>query len=263
MKSVYLNNLYKFKKDKHKFAAITAYDYSFAKIFSEHGIKILLVGDSLGMTIQGELNTLKVTIKEMSYHTRCVRKGAPDAFIIADMPFMSYATLDKAYKNAAKLIQAGANMIKVEGDNWLYDTIKMLTDRSVPVCGHLGLTPQYINILNGYKVQGKNNTDANKIIKSAISLENAGIKLLVLECIPVSLATIITKKLSIPTIGIGAGNKTDGQILVMQDAFGLTYNPPKFSKNFLKQAGNLPNAIHMYIEEVKNSIFPDKIHSFI
>lgn len=262
MKPITLAYLSQFKKEKRKFATITAYDSSFAQLFAEQGIQVMLVGDSLGMTLQGESSTLPVTIEHIAYHTRCVRKGAPDAFIIADMPFMSYSSPELACQNAAILMQAGANMVKVEGGSWLCDTVKMLSERSVPVCGHLGLTPQAVNVLGGYKVQGRDEVTANQLIKDAIALENSGIQLLVLECIPSALASLITEELLLPVIGIGAGNGTDGQILVMHDALGITPKAPTFAKNFLAEAGNIPDAIRLYIEQVENGSYPDAEHSF-
>nr|WP_314263312.1 3-methyl-2-oxobutanoate hydroxymethyltransferase [uncultured Moellerella sp.] len=262
MKPITLANLSQFKKEKRKFATMTAYDSSFAHLFFEHGIQVMLVGDSLGMTIQGESSTLPVTVEQIVYHTRCVRKGAPDAFIISDMPFMSYATPEQACQNAALLMQAGANMVKIEGGSWLCDTVKMLCERSVPVCGHLGLTPQAVNVLGGYKIQGRDEVTANQLIKDAIALENSGIQLLVLECVPTSLANHVTEELLLPIIGIGAGNGTDGQILVMHDALGITPKAPKFAKNFLAEAGNIPDAIKSYIEQVENGTYPDAAHSF-
>ncbi|MGG4606876.1 3-methyl-2-oxobutanoate hydroxymethyltransferase [Providencia sp. Me31A] len=262
MKPISLADLCQLKKDQRKFATMTAYDASFAQLFYEQGIQIMLVGDSLGMTIQGESSTLPVTVEQVAYHTRCVRKGAPNAFIIADMPFMSYATPEDACANAAILMQAGANMVKIEGGSWLCDTVRILGERSVPVCGHLGLTPQAVNVLGGYKVQGRDEVTANQLLKDAIALENAGMQLLVLECVPTSLASHVTEELLLPVIGIGAGNGTDGQILVMHDALGITARPPKFAKNFLAQAGNLNDAIRMYIQEVEDGIYPSEAHSF-
>ncbi|HHR5808230.1 TPA: 3-methyl-2-oxobutanoate hydroxymethyltransferase [Providencia alcalifaciens] len=262
MKPISLADLCQYKKEKHKFATITAYDASFAQLFAEQGIQVILVGDSLGMTIQGESSTLPVTVEQIAYHTRCVRKGAPNTFIIADMPFMSYATPEQACTNAAILMQAGANMVKIEGGSWLCDTVKMLCERSVPVCGHLGLTPQAVNVLRGYKVQGRDEVTANQLIKDAIALENAGIQLLVLECVPTSLANQVTEELLLPVIGIGAGKGTDGQILVMHDALGITAKPPKFAKNFLAEAGNISDAIRLYIQEVEQEIYPSDAHSF-
>ncbi|NHB94207.1 3-methyl-2-oxobutanoate hydroxymethyltransferase [Photorhabdus cinerea] len=262
MKPMTMTDLNQLKKEKRKFATITAYDASFARLFAEQGIDVMLVGDSLGMTLQGADTTIPVTVEDIVYHTRCVRTGAPYAFLIADMPFMSYATPEQSCENAAKLMRAGANMVKVEGGNWLFDTIKMLTERSVPVCAHLGLTPQSVHILGGYKVQGRDEISANQLIKDAIILEKAGTQLLVLECVPVELAKRITDKLQIPVIGIGAGNMTDGQVLVMHDALGITASPPKFAKNFLEKAGNIRDAIRLYKEQVENGTYPGKEHSF-
>ncbi|EYU13306.1 3-methyl-2-oxobutanoate hydroxymethyltransferase [Photorhabdus aegyptia] len=262
MKPITMTDLNQLKNEKRKFATITAYDASFAHLFAEQGIDVMLVGDSLGMTVQGADTTIPVTVEDTVYHTRCVRAGAPYTFIIADMPFMSYATPEQSCENAAKLMRAGANMVKLEGGSWLYDTISMLTERSVPVCAHLGLTPQSVHILGGYRVQGRDEESANQLIKDAITLEKAGIQLLVLECVPVDLAKRITDALQIPVIGIGAGNVTDGQILVMHDVLGITVSPPKFVKNFLEEAGNIPDAIRLYKEQVESGAYPGKEHSF-
>ncbi|PQQ23370.1 3-methyl-2-oxobutanoate hydroxymethyltransferase [Photorhabdus hindustanensis] len=262
MKPITMTDLNQLKNEKRKFATITAYDASFAHLFAEQGIDVMLVGDSLGMTVQGADTTIPVTVEDTVYHTRCVRAGAPYTFIIADMPFMSYATPEQSCENAAKLMRAGANMVKLEGGSWLYDTISILTERSVPVCAHLGLTPQSVHILGGYRVQGRDEESANQLIKDAITLEKAGIQLLVLECVPVDLAKLITDELQIPVIGIGAGNVTDGQILVMHDVLGITVSPPKFVKNFLEEAGNIPDAIRLYKEQVESGAYPGKEHSF-
>ncbi|CDL82073.1 3-methyl-2-oxobutanoate hydroxymethyltransferase [Xenorhabdus szentirmaii] len=262
MKPTTLANLSQLKKEKRKFATITAYDASFAHLFAEQGINVILIGDSLGMTVQGHDSTLPVTVEDISYHTRSVRTGAPLAFLVADMPFMSYATPEQSFENAAALMRAGANMVKIEGGDWLCDTVKMLTERAVPVCGHLGLTPQSVNVLGGYKVQGRSDDAAQKLLNDAIALEKAGMQLLVLECIPVELAKRVTDALEIPVIGIGAGNMTDGQILVMHDALGITAKPPKFAKDFLKETGNIRDAIRLYIEQVESGAYPDQAHSF-
>ncbi|ANZ22427.1 3-methyl-2-oxobutanoate hydroxymethyltransferase [Buchnera aphidicola (Diuraphis noxia)] len=263
MENITISKLTSWKKNKKKIAAITAYDFSFAKLFSNQGIPVILVGDSLGMTIQGHNSTLPVTVKDIKYHTQSVRKGAPNVFLLSDLPFMSYFTSTQAIQNAAKIIQSGANMIKVEGGKWLITIIKELSERSILVCGHLGLTPQSFNFLSGYKVQGKNEKDANKLIEEAFLLEEAGIRMLVLECIPALLAKQITENLSIPVIGIGAGNSTDGQILVMHDLLGITDGKiPKFSKNFLAENGSIQNAVQKYIKEVQTGLYPDKIYSF-
>lgn len=262
-----ISHINNWKKEKYKFAAITAYDAAFANLFSRQGIKVILVGDSLGMTIQGRRSTLNVSVKDMIYHTKCVRRGAPKCFIISDMPFMSYANLELAFKNSMLLIQSGANMVKIEGGNeWNLEITQSLTERFIPVCGHIGLTPQSINILGRYKVQGRDEYNAKKILLQAQKLEKSGIKLLILECIPEGLAKKITNLLKIPVIGIGAGIFTDGQIMVMHDILGITHpkNMPSFSKNFLntKENNSIDKAILQYIKDVEMRKFPDKEHTF-
>ena len=256
-------NLLKMKQQGDKFSTITAYDASFAKLFDQAGIHAILIGDSLGMVLQGEDSTLPVTIEDMAYHTRSVKRGVEESLIIADMPFMSYANQEQALKNAALLMQAGASMVKMEGGAWLNQTISALVERGIPVCAHLGLTPQSVNIFGGFKVQGREDDKAEQMIADAKALEAAGAQLLVLECIPASLATAITKALTIPTIGIGAGKETDGQILVMHDALGIACNyMPKFSRNFLKDTGDIKKAIELYISEVSQGNFPADEHTF-
>lgn len=263
MKKLTISGLQKMKQEQTKIAALTAYDASFAKLFDEQGIDVILIGDSLGMVLQGANDTLSVTTQEIIYHTKCVRAGAHRAFVIADMPFMSYPTQETTYKNAASLMRAGASMVKLEGGEWLKDTISALVERSVPVCGHLGLTPQSVHVLGGFKVQGRNDDQAEKLLNSAIALEKAGIQLLVLECVPTPLAKQVSETLSIPVIGIGAGPETDGQILVMHDMFGISANyMPKFSKNYLRDVGNIQESVKCYIDDVKNKVFPGPEHSF-
>ncbi|MGT3178384.1 3-methyl-2-oxobutanoate hydroxymethyltransferase [Yersinia enterocolitica] len=264
MKATTMSHLRQWKLEKRKFATLTAYDASFAQLFAEQGIEVLLVGDSLGMTLQGFDSTLPVTTADVAYHTRAVRRGAPHCLLLADMPFMSYATPEQTFANAAELMRAGANMVKLEGGSWLCDTVRMLAERAVPVCGHLGLTPQSVNIFGGYKVQGREEVAANQLLKDAQALENAGAQLLILECVPVELAQRVTEALAIPVIGIGAGNVTDGQILVMHDALGITGgHTPKFSKNFLAQsAGDIRAAIKLYIQEVESGAYPAEEHTF-
>ncbi len=247
----------KMKRKGEKIATITAYDASFAKLFDSAGIDAMLIGDSLGMVLQGHDDTLPVTIEQIAYHTRCVAAGAENALIIADMPFMSYATTEQTYANAAQLMQAGANMVKLEGGQWLIETIAGLTKRGIPVCAHLGLTPQSVNVFGGFKIQGRSQEKADEMVEHAKMLEAAGAQLLVLECIPVDLAKRITDALSIPTIGIGAGGHTDGQILVMHDLIGISAGYiPKFSKNYLAATGNIVEAITLYIDEVRQGTFP-------
>ncbi|MGB2079049.1 MAG: 3-methyl-2-oxobutanoate hydroxymethyltransferase [Vibrio sp.] len=263
MKKVTINDLIKWKKAGEKFATSTAYDASFAQLFEQQEMPLLLVGDSLGMVLQGHNDTLPVTTDDIAYHTRAVRAGSPNCLLLADMPFMSYANPQQACENAAKLMQAGANMVKIEGGDWLVETVKTLTERSVPVCAHLGLTPQSVNIFGGYKIQGRHSDAADQMVKDALSLQNAGAQLLVLECVPAALAKRITEALHIPVIGIGAGNATDGQILVMHDMFGISANyMPKFSKNFLTEAGSMQQAISQYIQDVKLGVFPGPEHTF-
>ncbi|HCG7193905.1 3-methyl-2-oxobutanoate hydroxymethyltransferase [Vibrio parahaemolyticus] len=262
MKKMTINDLIKWKQEGRKFATSTAYDASFAQLFESQEMPVLLVGDSLGMVLQGENDTLPVTVDDIVYHTRCVRAGSPNCLLMADMPFMSYATPEQACVNAAKLMRAGANMVKIEGGDWLVDTVKMLTERAVPVCAHLGLTPQSVNIFGGYKIQGRDQEKADRMVKDALALQEAGAQIVLLECVPAELAERITKVLDVPVIGIGAGNVTDGQILVMHDMFGISANyMPKFSKNFLAETGDMRKAVAKYIEDVANGVFPDDAHT--
>ncbi|EGQ8301295.1 3-methyl-2-oxobutanoate hydroxymethyltransferase [Vibrio parahaemolyticus] len=262
MKKMTINDLIKWKQEGRKFATSTAYDASFAQLFESQEVPVLLVGDSLGMVLQGENDTLPVTVDDIVYHTRCVRAGSPNCLLMADMPFMSYATPEQACENAAKLMRAGANMVKIEGGDWLVDTVKMLTERAVPVCAHLGLTPQSVNIFGGYKIQGRDQEKADRMVKDALALQEAGAQIVLLECVPAELAERITKVLDVPVIGIGAGNVTDGQILVMHDMFGISANyMPKFSKNFLAETGDMRKAVAKYIEDVANGVFPDDAHT--
>lgn len=263
MKPVTMSQLRQWKQAQRKFATITAYDFSFARLFAEAGIGVMLIGDSLGMTLQGHDSTLPVTVEDIVYHTRSVRRGAPHCLLLADLPFMAYATPEQAFAHSAAVMRAGANMVKIEGGSWLIETVKMLTERAVPVCGHLGLTPQSVNIFGGYKVQGRDEAAAQILFDDAVALEAAGVQLLVLECIPVALAKRITEVLAIPVIGIGAGNVTDGQILVMHDAFGITGGHiPKFAKNFLAQTGDIRAAVRQYATEVESGSYPGDEHSF-
>lgn len=255
--------LLKFKQEGKKFTALTAYDASFAAAFDSEGIDVLLVGDSMGMVLQGHDDTLPVSVEDIAYHTRCVRRGIKRALLIADMPFMSYATPEQAMTNATTLMQAGANMVKVEGGHWLLETVTKLTERGIPVCAHLGLTPQSVHVFGGFKVQGRDASNAQRILDEAKALQAAGAQLLVLECIPVALAKTITEALTIPVIGIGAGADTDGQILVMHDVLGISSGYiPRFSKNYLAQTGEIRSAIRAYIDEVANGTFPSSEHTF-
>jgi 3-methyl-2-oxobutanoate hydroxymethyltransferase len=263
MVKITTSTLLKMKKNGKKISTITAYDASFAKLFDQAGIHAILVGDSLGMVLQGQDDTLPVSINDMVYHTQCVKRGVENTLIIGDMPFMSYATIEQALTNAAKLMQAGASMVKMEGGAWLTDTIKSLVERGIPVCAHLGLTPQSVNVFGGFKVQGREAAQAAQMIKDAQVLEVAGAQLLVLECIPAGLGKAISEAITIPTIGIGAGKDTDGQILVMHDALGISCSyMPKFSRDFIKETGDIKKAIELYINEVSNGNFPGEDHIF-
>lgn len=263
MKKITINDLMKWKQEGRKFASVTAYDASFAQLFEQQEMPVLLVGDSLGMVLQGKPDTLPVSVDDIAYHTRCVRAGSPNALLMADMPFMSYSTPEQACENAATLMRAGANMVKLEGGAWLADTVTMLTQRAVPVCAHLGLTPQSVNIFGGYKVQGRDSDHAEQMVKDAILLKNAGAQIILLECVPASLAERITKAVEVPVIGIGAGNATDGQILVMHDMFGISANYiPRFSKNYLAETGEMRAAVTQYLEDVAAGTFPGPEHTF-
>ncbi|WP_413283783.1 3-methyl-2-oxobutanoate hydroxymethyltransferase [Vibrio sp. MA40-2] len=262
MKKITINDLMTWKQQGKKFASSTAYDASFAQLFEQQEMPVLLVGDSLGMVLQGNNSTLPVTVEDMTYHTRSVRAGSPNSLLMTDMPFMSYATPEQAGQNAALLLQAGANMVKLEGGDWLVDTVKFLTDRAIPVCAHLGLTPQSVNIFGGYKVQGREEQKADQILKDALAMEAAGAQIILLECVPAALAKKITEAVNVPVIGIGAGSDTDGQILVMHDMFGISANyMPKFSKNFLAETGDMREAVSLYIAEVQATTFPGPNHT--
>ncbi|MGB0496635.1 MAG: 3-methyl-2-oxobutanoate hydroxymethyltransferase [Kangiellaceae bacterium] len=265
MKKQTIHDIQALKDSKEPIAVLTVYDSSFSKLLSENGIDILLVGDSLGMVMQGHQSTIPVTMKDMIYHTNCVAKTNQSSLIISDFSYMSYATEKHTLKNASKLMQAGANMVKLEGGEWLVPSIARLTERGIPVCAHLGLTPQSIDALGGFKVQARDDESANKLLNDALAVEKAGAKILVLECVPKDIAEKITNQLKIPTIGIGAGNKTDGQVLVLQDMLGLnTEFKPKFVRNFFddEKVGNITAAIKSYVTCVKNRTFPNDEQSF-
>ena len=263
MSKITTTNLLKMKQEGQRITAITAYDATFAKLFDDEGAHVLLIGDSLGMVLQGGQDTLGVSMDEMVYHTRCVVRGTTNALVVTDMPFMSYATPEQTYQNAARLMAAGARMVKMEGGDWLCDSIRHLTRNGVPVCGHLGLTPQSVHVFGGFKVQGRDEFQAQEIYRQALELQAAGIQLLVLECVPSALAERISKALRIPVIGIGAGPATDGQILVMHDAFGVTSGyVPKFTKNFLAETGDVRAAVRLYVQQVSEGSFPGPEHCF-
>ncbi|CEO06377.1 3-methyl-2-oxobutanoate hydroxymethyltransferase [Paraclostridium sordellii] len=253
------------KKNKQKLTMLTAYDYSTAKLIDSCGINGILVGDSLGMVCLGYEDTLSVTMEDMIHHTKAVAKGAKNSLIIADMPFMSYQTsvYDAVY-NAGRLIKEGrAQAIKLEGGVEVFEQIQAVVKASIPVMGHIGLTPQSVNAFGGFKVQGKDEVAAKKLIEDAIAVEKAGAFSVVLEGVPSKLAKIVTEKLSIPTIGIGAGVDCDGQILVYQDMLGMFNDfTPKFVKKYESLGDKMKSAFEKYIDEVENGYFPSQNHSF-
>lgn len=261
-KALSILDLFAMKQAGEKISCLTAYDASFSQLIDQAGVDVMLVGDSLGMVIQGKKTTVPVSIEEMMYHTQAVVGARKRAFVVADLPFLSYVNAEMAIGNAAKLMQsAGAQMVKLEGAHT--ETIKFMVDFGVPVCGHLGLLPQSINQLGAYKVQGKSTQDAEKIYADAKKIEQAGASLLVLECIPADLASEIAKSLTIPVIGIGAGIDCDGQVLVLYDMLGISIGKrPKFSKNFMQGEADIYSAIYQFHQSVKQSTFPELKHSF-
>ncbi len=257
-----INHLRKKMRDQEKIVCLTCYDAGFARIIDRLGIDVILVGDSLGMVVQGHESTLMVTIEQMVYHTRCVARVSQSAFIIADMPFASYNHPQQALETAVNLIQGGAHMVKLEGGTHLEAVIQYLAKAGIPVCAHLGLLPQSIYKIGAYRVQGKNPLDAKQIREDALCLEQAGADILILECVPRTLATEITETLKIPVIGIGAGMDCDGQILVLYDILGITTPMPKFAYNFLQDHNSIEQAIQQYAYAVKTKRFPSLEYSF-
>ncbi|MFT6408025.1 MAG: 3-methyl-2-oxobutanoate hydroxymethyltransferase [Arenicella sp.] len=261
--SVTVTTLKKMKDAGDKITWLTAYDYSFSNLLDSAGIDAILVGDSLGMVMQGHETPVPVTMVDSIYHTRCVARGAPNAMIVGDLPFGSYQlSKEQAYENAVRLMQAGAHTIKLEGGELQVETIKFLVDRGIAVCAHIGLTPQSVHQLGGFKIQGRG-AASKQLLEDAIGVEQAGAFGVVLEAIPQSLAADITQRLSIPTIGIGAGPKCDGQVLVLQDMLGIyPKKSPKFSKNYMPGAETILGAVENYVGEVKRGEFPTQEHSF-
>ena len=247
-----------------KIATLTCYDASFATLCEQAGVDVLLVGDSLGMVLKGESSTLAVTMHDMQYHTRCVAQGAKSAYIVADLPFGSYQqNPEQALRNAARLMAAGAHMVKLEGGAVMADTVRFLTARGIPVCGHLGLTPQSVHQLGGYRVQGKSAEEAARLLQDARLLEQAGASLLVLELVPAALAQEITAAISTLTIGIGAGPHCTGQVLVLHDMLGIyPGKSPRFVRNFMHGAQSVQQALEHYVAAVKDGTFPATEHCY-
>ena len=263
---VSLNTLSTRKRKGEKFACLTAYDALFSELISSSGIEVMLVGDSLGMVLQGHDSTLPVTLDDMVYHMNCVRRGNRGSLIMADLPFMSYASSSQSLESAADLMRSGAHIVKLEGGAWLSESTRLLYERGIPVCAHMGLTPQSINRFGGFRVQGRDPKQASNMLDEALILEDSGASILLLECVPSSLGQTISERLEIPVIGIGAGPHTDGQIMVMHDMLGITpvsIKTPKFVKNFLPESNNgIRGAFEAYAEAVRNGSFPGPEHCF-
>ena len=262
MGKITISTLDKMKAANEKFVCITAYDATFSRLISDTGAEIILVGDSLGMVLQGHDSTIPVTIADMAYHTESVCRANPRSLVIADMPFMSYTTTEQAMENATHLMQAGAHMVKMEGGAWLSDTISSLVERGIPVCAHLGLTPQSVNAFGGFKVQGRTPKEAKSIRAEAVEIQDAGASLLVLECIPSNLAADISKNLDMPVIGIGAGRETDGQVLVMHDLLGLSTHTPRFVQNFMAGQSSVAGGLQAFVDAVKSGAYPAEEHTY-
>ena len=259
-----LTTLQKMAQEGSRIAMLTCYDASFAAVLEEAGVDSLLIGDSLGNVLQGHESTLPVTLRDMVYHTRCVARGSKRAFIVADMSFGSFqVSPEETLRNAAELMAAGAHMVKIEGGRPMLETIEFLTDRGIPVCGHLGLTPQSVHALGGYRVQGRGEDAGQQLLREAKQLEQAGAGMIVLEAIPAALAREVTAAITVPTIGIGAGVDCSGQVLVLHDMLDVyPGKKAKFVKNYMRPTGSIQGAVELYVKEVKARSFPGPEHSF-
>ena len=259
-----LSTLQKMAQEGSKIAMLTCCDASFAAVLEEAGVDSLLIGDSLGNVLQGHESTLPVTLRDVVYHTQCVARGSKRAFIIGDMPFATFQVSPQdTLRNAAEIMAAGAHMVKIEGGRPMLETMEFLTERGIPVCGHLGLTPQSVHQIGGYKVQGKGETAAQQLLREAKQLEKAGAGMIVLEAIPAPLAAEVTQAIQVPTIGIGAGVDCSGQVLVLYDMLDVyPGRKAKFVKNFLRLAGSVQGAVELYVKEVRAGTFPGIEHSF-
>ena len=262
-KAVTIHTLATLRAAREKITMLTCYDASFASLMDRCGVEILLIGDSLGMVCNGHNSTLPVTVAELAYHTAAVARGAKSAMIMADLPFGAYGTPETAYANAVILMQAGAHMIKIEGGAWLADTVKFLTERGIPICAHIGLTPQSVHQLGGYKVQGKSTESATELKNDALALQNAGAAIVLMEAMPSQLGKEVTDMLTIPTIGIGAGPDCSGQVLVMHDMLGVfPGRKARFVRNFMEGAASIDDAVTGYVNAVKDGSFPALEHCF-
>ena len=259
-----LSTLQKMAQEGSRIAMLTCYDASFAAVLEEAGVDSLLIGDSLGNVLQGHESTLPVTLRDIVYHTECVARGSKRAFIVGDMPFGSFqVSPEETLRNAAQIMAAGAHMVKIEGGRPMLETIEFLTDRGIPVCGHLGLTPQSVHQIGGYKVQGKGETESQRLLRESKQLEQSGAGMIVLEAIPAVLARDVTAALTIPTIGIGAGVDCSGQVLVLHDMLDVyPGKKAKFVKDYMRPTGSIQGAVELYVKEVKARTFPGPEHSF-
>lgn len=258
-----INTLRDMKANREKIAMLTCYDASFAALMNRAGVEVLLIGDSLGMAVQGKSSTLPVTLDEMCYHTEAVARGNSRAMIVADLPFGSYQqSKEQAFESSVKLMRAGAHMVKLEGGAMMAETTRFLQERAIPVCAHIGLTPQYVNVFGGYKVQGRG-AAADVIMNDALAHDDAGAAMILMECVPSELGKGITQTVSCPTIGIGAGVECDGQVLVMHDMLGVFHGKTaKFVKNFMNEQNSIQAAIENYVSEVKSKTFPSLEYTF-
>jgi 3-methyl-2-oxobutanoate hydroxymethyltransferase len=262
-KAVTQQTLQTMRDNGEKISMLTCYDASFAALMERCGVDTVLIGDSLGMVCQGHTSTLPVTIDDIAYHTASVVRGNRNMLVVADMPFGTYPTPLVAFEQAAKLIRAGAHMVKLEGGAWLAETIRFLTERAIPVCAHLGLTPQSVHQMGGYKVQGKTIEGAELLLADALAVEAAGASLVVLEAIPAALGASVSAQLRVPTIGIGAGPDCSGQVLVMHDMLGVfPGRKARFVRNFMEDASSVEEAVRAYVEAVKTQRFPATEHCF-
>ncbi len=258
-----LSQLMAYKANGTKFSCLTCYDASFAHSMQNAEIDTILIGDSLGMVVQGQDSTLPVTVEDLAYHTRAVARGNQHALILADLPFMSYATIPDAIRSATTLMQAGAHVVKLEGGAWLADTIRVLAQGGIPACVHLGLTPQSVNVFGGYKVQGKTRAAADQLLADCEAVVAAGAAILLLECVPAQLAREVQARFTVPVIGIGAGVDCDGQVLVMHDMLGVYRGKPaRFVRNFMQNASSIEDAFRQFHAAVREEKFPAPEHTF-